>query len=374
MSRTTSQTTTITNINRLPVEVLFLIIKRLPIKNKFFLKAVCKKWYTLIISHVLPKQDKLSIEKDNFSSCKCIDPDHQFNFHDKNSIPVLPVRTNRNRKRFFEKEVTGVKVIKFCGGKHEDRVMKYYLSEGPSSSLECLDVLCLQEPLVKVFPNLQHFSSESIDLVPFVSVLQYCPVLTHLSIDTTHSGYDFVDILMKLPKGLQYLKLGGRSSDFLAVFCSPAMETLESVLLGHWAPATPFHKPGARVQPAPRLQRFSMSCCIVREQDRRMIVDFMKECPSLKNINLRVTGLTLEDYVNIYSRLSNLEMININLTIGFDEVLRMILLRNQRSLKYIDVKQSLLNLETMTKLAEFTNLQTLSFCSKLVKTLGLSEF
>ena len=218
-------------MNCLPPEVFFLIIKRLPIKNKFLLKAVCKKWHAFVICHVLPQQHKLSFEKDYFSNCRCIDPDHQFKFQDNNFISLLSVRANENRKRFFEKEVTGVKVLKFCGRKNENRVTKYCLSEGPSSILECVDVPYLEEPLVKVLPNLEHFSADRINLDSFISVLEYCPVLTHLSINTTNILDDLVDTFMNLPKGLQYLNLEGRSRDFLAVFCSPAMQTLESVLL-----------------------------------------------------------------------------------------------------------------------------------------------
>ena len=251
-------------MNYLPSETLFLIIKRLPIKNKFVLKAVCKKWHDFVISHILPKQYKLSIEKEFYSTCRCIDPDHQFKFQDNNSIPLDPVRTHRIRKRFFEKEVTGVKVLKSCEGRDGDRVMKYFFSKQSTESLQCVDIVCLQEPLVKILPNLQHFSAYSINLACLNSVLQYCPVLTHLSIDTTHLYDNFLDTLIGLLKGLQYLKLGGKSSDFLAVFCSPAMQTLESILLHSWSPPTLFYKPGAKVKPAPRLQRFSMKCSIYK--------------------------------------------------------------------------------------------------------------
>ena len=373
MPRTRSQTKTTANVNCLPPEILFLIIKRLPIKNKFLLKAVCKKWHAFVISHALPKQHKLSIEKDFYSTCRCIDPDHQFQFRDNNSVPLLPVRANRNRKRFFEKEVTGVKVLKFCGGTDADRVMKYYFSEGSTESLQCLDVSYLKEPLVKVLPNLQHFSAERIQSVPLISVLQYCPILTHLNIDARYLSDDLVDTLMNLPKGLQYLKLGGRSCDFLAVLCSPAMETLESLLLDKYSYSGPFNKPDARVKTAPRLQRLSISCFMDREQDRRMIVNLMKECPVLKNIDLQVKGLTLEDTVNIYSRLSNLEMIKLDLDFEFNDVIRMILWRNRNSLKYLQISPSLLNLESMKKFAEFSNLQTLSFCSSLVRILLLTD-
>ena len=291
MVRTRSQTKT-TDMNRLSPKVFFLIIKRLPIKNKFLLKAVCKKWHTFVISHILPKQHKLSIEENLYYRGRCIHPDHQFQFRDKNSVSLDPVRGNRNRKRFFEKEVTGVKVLKFCGVTDADQVTKYCLSEGPSSSLECLDIVYIEEPLVKVLPNLQHFSAENISLVSLISVLQYCPVLTHLSIDISQFSDDFVDTLMNLPKGLQYLNLGGRSCDILAVLCSPAMETLECLILQNiFTPVLPrFNKPDAKVKPAPRLERFLLSCNMEREEDKKMIVDFIMECPILKKIDLRVSG------------------------------------------------------------------------------------
>ena len=360
-------------MNYVPPEVFFLITKRLSIKNKFLLKAVCKKWHAFVISDILPRQHKLSIEKDYYSIFRCIDPDHQFQFRDNNSVPLLPVRTNRNRKRFFGKEMTGVKVLKFCGGTYADRVMKCYFSEGSTESLECLDIPYLEQPFVKVLPNLQHFSANDINLVSLISVLQYCPVLTHLSIGTKNFSDDLVDTFMNLPKGLQYLKLEGRSCDFLAIFCSPAMETLESLLLENWSSSEPFNKPDARVKPALSLRTFSMSSYISREQDRKMIIDLMKECPALKNIDLRVTGLTLEDNVNIYSQLSNLEMINLDLKFEFDDVIRMILWRNRKSLKYLQVGWFLLNLKSMKKLAEFPNLQTLSFSSNLVRILVLTD-
>ena len=372
MPRTRSETKT-NDMNRLPPEVFFLIIKRLPIKNKFLLKAVCKEWNTVVVSHVLPQQHKLSIEKDYASTCRCIDPDHQFKFRDNNSVPLVPVRTHRNRKRFFGKEVTGVKVLKFCGGTNADRVMKHYFSEGSTESLQCLHVPYLKEPLVKVLPNLQHFSVHSINLGCLNSVLQYCPVLTHLSIDTTHLSDNFVDTLIGLLKGLQYLNLGGRSCDFLAVLCSPAMQTLEHVLLQNWSTSVPFDKPDARIKPAPRLRRFLMSCWMNTEQDRRMIVEFLKECPALKKIFLSVPGLTLEDQVNIYSRLANLEMIKLALSFKFDDVIPMIVERNKNSLKYLEIGRPLLNLESIKKLAEFPNLQTLSFCSSLVRILVLTD-
>ena len=376
MPKTRSQTkTTTTNINGLPSEILFLILKRLSIKNKFHLKAVCKKWHTFLVFHILPEQHKLSIHMNFYDKGRCIDPDHQFKFRDNNSVSVLHLRANLNRKTFSEKEVTGVKVLKICRGTDADRVKKYFLSEGPSSNLECLEVQCLEEPLVKVLPNLQHFSADNINLVSLISVLQYCPVLTHLSIDTREFLDDFVDIYMNLPKGLQYLKLGGMSCDFLAVLCSPAMQTLESLLLKNWSTSVPFDKPDAKVKPAPRLRRFLMSCWMDTEQDRKMIVDLMKECPALKKIDLRVTGLTLEDYVNIYSRLSNLEMIKLTLQFELDEVIDMILERNRKSLIYLKIGKSLPNLESMKKLGEFTDLQTLSFCKRtLVTILVLSAF
>ena len=361
------------NIHRLPPEILFLIMKRLPIKNKFLLKAVCKKWYTFVVSHILPEQHKLSIEKGYFSTCRCIDPDHQFRFRDNNSIPVLPVRGNLNRKRFFEKEVTGVKVLKLCGGRDANRVMKYCLSEKPSSTLECVDILCLDKPLVKVLPNLKHFSTGSINLASLINVLEYCPVLTHLSIDTTYYSNDLVNTFMNLPKGLKYLKLGGTLSDFLAVFCSPAMQTLESLLLmDDLSTSVLFKIPDATIKAAPRLQRLSMNCYMNKEQDRKMIIDLLKKCPALKKIDLRVTGLTLEDYVNIFSRLFNLEMIKLGLHFEFDEVIHMILEGNRKSLKYLEIGKSLLNLESMEKLTEFTNLQALSFYKTLVRPLVLS--
>ena len=359
-------------INHLPDEILFLIIKRLPIKNKFLLKAVCKKWHAFVISHIFPKQHKLSIEKGYLITCRCIDPDHQFQMQDNNSVPLLPVRANRNRKRFFGKEVTGVKVLKFCSGRDANRVMKYCLSEGSTSSLECLDILYLKEPLVKVLPNLRHFSTGSINLVSLISVLEYCPVLTHLSIDARYLIDNFTDTFMNLPKGLQYLKLEGSLCDFLAVLCSPAMETLESLLLNTCTNAVLFDKPKARVKPAPRLRRFSMNCFMDTKQDQRMIVDFMKGCPALKKIHLDVTELHSEDYVNIYSRLSNLDMIILALQFEFGDVIRMILKKNRDSLKHLDIDNSLLNLESIKKLAEFTNLQTLSFYSSLVRILTLS--
>ena len=373
MARTRSQTKT-TDMNRLPSEVFFLIIKRLPIKNKFLLKAVCKKWHTFVISYILPKQHKLSIQKGYFSNCRCIDADHQFQFRDNNSVPLLPVRAHRNRKRFFEKEMTGVKVLKFCGGAYADRGMDYFFSEGPTESLECLDIPYLEEPLVKVLPNLKHFSTDRINLAYLDSVLEYCPVLTHLSIDTRHHSDNFLDTFMKLPKGLKYLKLRGNSCDFLAVFCSPAMETLESLLLQSCTPAVRFNKSDARVKPAPCLQRFSMSSYMGREQDRTMIVNLMEECPALKKIDLLVRGLTLEDYINIFSQLSNLEMIKFCLNFKFDEVIRMILLRNRNSLNYLNIGWFVLNIESMKKLAEFPNLQTLSFAACLVSTLVLTDF
>ena len=103
-----------------------------------------------------------------------------------------------------------------------------------------------------------------------------------------------------------------------------------------------------------------------------MIVDLMKECPALKKIDLQVTGLTLEDHVNIYSRLSNLEMIILVLKFEFDDLIRMIE-RNSKSLKYMEIDQTLPNIESMEKLVEFTNLQTLSFGYKLVRTLVLFD-
>ena len=386
MPKTRSQTktttiTTTTNINRLPTEILFLIIARLPIKNKFLLKAVCKKWHNFFISHILPKQHKLLIGKDNFYYCKCIDPDHQFNGN--SSIPIVPVRGNRNQKRFFQKEVTGVKVFKFCEGTDVNRFAKYCLSEGPSSSLECLTIARLEEPLIKVLPNLQHFSCENINLVSLISVLEYCPVLTHLTIDTRSIFDDFLDTLMNLPKGLQYLNLRGKTSNSLAVFCSPAMETLESIeLQSGWYAQQSFDKPDAIMKPAPRLQRFALRCYMSSEEDRRMNVDSMKKRPILKKIHLDVEDFTLDDYVNTYSGLSNLEMIILTLKFEFDDVIDMILERNKKSLKHIYIRSSkyfyidrlLLNLESMKKLAEFPNLQILSFYSGLVRTLVLCEF
>ena len=393
MPRTRSQTK-ITNIqtnevkttdmNRLPAEIFFLIIQRLSLENKFVLKAVCKKWHTFLISHILPKQHKLSIEKDDFSYCHCIDPDHQFNLHDKDSIPIVAVREYRNRKKFFEKEVTGVKVLKICEDTDVNRVTKYCLSEGLSSSLECVDIARLEEPLVKVLPNLKHFTSGNINLISFISVLEYCPILTHLSVCTFQFVSDnFVDTLMKLPKGLQYLKLGGKTSNSLAVFCSPAMETLETVLLySGWYSSQSFDKPDARIKPAPSLRSFSMKCYMGSEEDQRMNIEFIKKCPALKKIDLYVEELTLEDYVNIYSGLSNLEIISLALKFEFDDVIRMILERNKKSLKHLYIctpkdlyiDRLLLNLESMEKLAEFPNLQTLSFASHLVRTLVLSKF
>ena len=374
MPRTRSQTKTTTNVNCLPPEVFFLIIKGLPIKNKFLLKAVCKKWHAFLISHILPRQHKLSIENNYFYNCRCIDPDHQFEFQDNNSVPLVPVRAHRNRKRFFGKEVTGVKVLKFCEGRDANRIIKYYFSEGSNESLECLDVASLEEPFVKVLPNLQHFSANDINLVSLTSVLQYCPVLTHLSIDTKNFSDNFVDTFMNLPKGLQYLKLEGISRDFLAVLCSPAMETLESLLLENCDTPVLFNKPGATVRPAPRLQRCSISFSIDMAENRKMIVDFMKKCPDLKKVEFQVTGLYLQDYVNIYSRLSNLEMIILDLEFEFDDVIRIILWRNRKSLKYLQIGEPSLKLESMKKLAEFTNLQTLSFSSSLVRILILSKF
>ena len=360
-------------MNRLPTEVFFQIIKRLSIKNKFVLKGVCKKWHAFVTSHILPKQRKLSIENNYYSTCRCIHPDHQFQFRDNNSVHLVPVTANRNRKRFFEKEVTGVKVLKFCRGRDANRAMKYCLSEGPSSSLECLEVEYLEEPLVKVLPNLQHFSADRINLVSFISVLQYCPVLTHLSINTRNIFVDLVDTYMNLPKGLQYLKLEGISCYFLAVLSSPAMETLESLLLYTCIATLIIKKHDARVKPAPRLQRCSMSLHIHRKEDQKLIVDFMKECPALKKVHLEVTGLTLENYVNIFSQLSNLDFIILAVEFEFDDVIRLILRRNRISLKHLQIDQSLLNLESIKKLAKFTNLQTLSFCS-MVRILLLTEF
>ena len=385
MPRTGSQTKTTTNINRLPSEVFILFFNRLPIKNKFVLKAVCKKWNTIVISHILPEQHKLSIEENYFSTSRCINPDHQFKFQDNNTVPLVPVRAKRNRKRFFEKEVTGVKVLKFRGGRNQDQLTKYCLSEGPSSSLECLDIVFLEEPLVKLLPNLQHFSAEFINLVSLISVLQYCPMLTHLSIDTTEFSNGFLDTFMNLPKGLQYLKLEGRSCDTLAVLCSPAMQTLESLLLIIRSTSPIYNnpdarfKPGTKVNTALRLQRFSAGGFINKEEDRKIIVDLMKECPALKRIDLQGTGLTLEDHVNIYSQLCDLEMIKIvilNVTpqLRFDEVIPIIVSRNRKTLKYFEIGNSLLDSESMKKLAEFTNLQTLSFCSKLVRVIILSAF
>ena len=379
MPRTRSQTKTITNIDRLPFEILFNIIKRLPIKNKFLLKAVCKKWRNFVIFRILPNQHKLSIRQAYFSAYRCsayrcIDPDHQFKFgDDNNTVPLRVVRADRKRKRFFEKEVTGVKVLRLCGGTDENGLRKYCLSEGPSSSLQCLRIGPLEKPLVKVLPNLQHFSADSINLVSLISVLQYCPVLTHLSINTREFSDDFVDTFMNLPKGLQYLKLGGGLSDILAVLCSPAMETLESLLLEKYSNSKPFNKLDARVKPAPRLEKFSISVHIWGKQDRRMVVDFLKECPALKKIFLAVPGLTLENQVNIYSRLSNLEMIKLDLYFEFDDVIPMIVERNRNSLKYLQIGQFLLNLESIKKLAEFPNLQTLSLCSSLVRILVLTD-
>ena len=370
MVRTRSQTKT-TDMNRLPPEIFFLIIARLSIKNKFVLKAVCKKWHDFVISHILPKQHKLSIEKKFYSTSRCIDPNHQFHFQDKNSVRIRPVASHLNRKRFFEKEVTGVKVLKLCGGEYSNRVMKYCLSEGPSSSLECLDILCLKEPLVKVLPNLQHFSAESINLASLTSVLEYCPVLTHLSIETTNFSNDLVDTFMNLPKGLQYLKLGGNSSDFVAVFCSPAMETLESLILENISTLVHgwFNKPDARVKAAARLQRLSVNC-YMEGREQEMIVDLLKECPVLKKIDLRRTTLTLEDTVNIYSRLSNLEIIILDQP--FHDVILLIVERNKKSLKHLEIRNSLYNHESMKKLAEFPNLQILSFSSSLVRIFVLS--
>ena len=359
-------------MNRLDSDLLFKIIKRLPLKNKLVLKAVCKKWHSLLISLILPKQDKLSLENDYFSDCRCIDPDHQFKLHDNNSIPVLAFKTRGNRKRFIEKEVTGVKVLKLCRGQAAKEVMKLCLSQESFSSLECLDIYCLGKPLVKVLPNLKHFSAENINSVSFVSVLQFCPVLTHLSIETSRCRDNFVNGLINLPKGLQYLDWGGWKSDFLAVLCSPAMETLECVLLENWDTPAEFHKPDVAVKPAPRLQRFSMSYCILREEDRKSIFDFLKECPALTEIDLRITGLTLEDYVNIYSGLSNLEMIRLDLEFEFDDLIRMILWRNRDSLNNLLIKKPLLNLESMKELAEFSNLKTLCF-STLVRIFVLSN-
>ena len=105
-----------------------------------------------------------------------------------------------------------------------------------------------------------------------------------------------------------------------------------------------------------------------------MVVDLLKECPVLKRIDLRVRGLTLEEHVNIYSRLSNLEMINLAIPYEFDNVIGMILSGNRKSLKYFEVGNCLLNFRSMKKLAEFTNLQTLSFSSDLVRIFVLSDF
>ena len=271
-------------------------------------------------------------------------------------------------------ELTGVKVLKLCRGRDANRVMKYYFSEGSTSSLECLDILCLVEPLVKVLPNLRHFSADSINLVSLNSVLQYCPMLTHLSIDTTYYSNDLVNTFMNLSKGLQYLKLGGTLSDFLAVFCSPAMETLESVLLmDDLSTSVFFKKPGAIIKPAPRLRRLSINCYMNKQEDRKMIIALLKECPALKKIDLRVTGLSHEDFVIIYSQLSNLEMINLAPQFEFHDVIRIILWRNTKSLKYLEMANTFLDFESIKKLAEFKNLETLSFRCTLVRILVLLE-
>ena len=269
--------------------------------------------------------------------------------------------------------MTGVKVLKICQGTDADRVRKYCLSKGLTEGLKCLDIARLEEPLVKVFPNLQHFSADSINRVSLISVLEYCPVLTHLSIDTKKFSDDFLGTFMNLPKGLQYLNLEGRSSDLLAVLCSPAMQTLESVVLHNRSNSVLFNKSGARVKPAPRLRRFSMKSYTEREHDRKMIVDFLKECPALKKIDVRVPGLSHADYVKIYSQVSNLEMINLALKFEFDDVIRMILERNRKSLKYFEIGNCLLKLKSMKKLAKFPNLQILSFSSELVRILILLD-
>ena len=378
MARTEPQTKT-AHINRLPAEIFFHIIKRLPIKNKFRLKVVCKKWNTLLISDILPRQDKLLIGDIDLYPCRCVDPDHQFDFRGNNSIPLYAVLRNENVKRFIEKEVTGLKVLKYTEKRNE--VIKSCLSEGSSLSLQCLDVYSLEEPLVQVLPNLQHFSANRINIVSLVSVFQYCPTLTHLSIYTTHHEDDFADTLIHLPKGMQYLNLDGTTSDCLAVLCSPAMETLESVVLENWDYETPFdipekifRTPNAPLKPAPRLQRFSMVSFMNEEQGLKMIIDFMKGCSALKEIDLRVEGLTLEDYINIYSGLSNLEIICLDFKFDFDDVLHMIVQRNRESLKYLDFDARKLNLELMKKLAEFTNLQMLYFSRAVVRILVLSNF
>ena len=359
-------------IHRLPPELFIRILKRLPIENKFSVKAVCKKWHTFIVSYILPEQHKLSIEKGYFSTCRCSDPDHHFKFRGNNSISFLHVKADIYRKKFFEEEVTGVKVLKLCGGRDANRVMKYCLSKGPSSTLECLDIMYLKEPLLKIIPNLQHFSAQFINLVSLISVFDYCPMLTHLSIDNRELSEDFVDTFMSLPKGLQYLKLGGKSCDFLAVLCSPAMQTLESLLLDNsWSTPVLFNKPDARIKAAPRLQKLSLSFRTHAVEDQKMTVDFLKECPALKKIDLRVIGLTLEDYVNIYSRLSNLEMIKLGLEFQYDDVIRVIFDKNRKYLKCLDISSPLLNLESMKQLAEFPNLQTLSFRGGLVRILHL---
>ena len=259
MDTTRSQTKT-AHINRMPSEIFYHIIKNFPFKNKFRFKLVCKKWNTLLISDILPRQDKLSIETTYLPACRCIDPDHQFDFRGYRSIPFDSVATNENLKRFLEKEVTGLKVLKYIVERDGNQVIKSCLSEASSLSLQCLVINRLEEPLVKVLPNLQHFFTRTINIDSLASVFEYCPVLTHLSIDTAQSKEDFVDILINLPKGLQYLKLQGKASESQAVFFSPAMQTLESLVLENWDYPTSFPMPDARVKAAPRLQRFFNLC------------------------------------------------------------------------------------------------------------------
>jgi hypothetical protein len=357
-------------IGNLPPEIVCMIIDRLYVGEKFVLKAVSRQWKFFTERMILNHHQRLSIEQNHLNTdfpSQCLHLDHQIAFDSKNSLGLIPVRADKRRRKFFGENLTNLKVLKISHCRDAERVIKYFISEGPSSRLECLQLKEATQDIVNL-PNLRHFSAIHMQVNVLETLLKNCCFLTDITADLGYSYKDFseyFDLLLTLPRGLKYIKLGVRGLGIGAVLCSPAMETVEIMCLSHTQNSIDSTDPSSlallKVNKASQLERLTIKCHSANVEQDRLIGHFVRNCCSLKDIDLSIPGFNVVEIIKLYDRPWKLEKINLVNYPPLDGLISVLHKRHQQFLRVLSLGSGEVSHTAMRKLAECVNLQIVSF-------------
>lgn len=359
----------------LPLEMLAYILSFLTIRETLKVKTVCKLWYHASGLSLGVNDMALCIEeKPGTAGQPCTKVCHSTGAQHGNSVPVSALKLVAQRRRFF-RDIPKLTVFHLRTKGPRLLISKFVLTTPVGQHLQCLELSILEFPVS--LPSLKHFKAGCVNLASFESVINNSRRLTELRVDLRRNckiTIDYFNALLRLPIGLKFCKITGRSCDFLAVISSEAMLTLETLKFefvpGSKSEVSDIVPGDRRVSPKIPLKLQALSCDVhfgmnMDEPTSHIIKRFMKTCRGLEQVRLSFPFTSFLSPEEVFVGLKTLKKVEIQSLYhgNCDTILKQICDSCSESLEELQLSWNKITSDTLLSIVNAKRLKVFRFFS-----------